>query len=307
MQLEDRSSWLQALSSECRAKLLASSRVVRVRRGQTLVARGEGSTQVFLVLEGRLHVVLYSMNGREVSLRDLATGDMFGELAAIDGEDRCANIVAASDARLMTFARTDFLSAIHSSPEAADWMFGRLARQVRALTEKIFELSALNIAGRLHSELLRLGRSATGSGRLEIVPAPSHAELANRIGATREAVTREMKVLSERKIIRNKRRRLEFLDLAELQKSSREIRPVGLFWRHSPKRGRSNRKISLKGSGAVKKMVIIVAFYWLTGRSGRRPRRLGAACDGQQHDYFDLSCEEQSERILNEVDMQNAD
>jgi CRP/FNR family transcriptional regulator, cyclic AMP receptor protein len=216
---ENRLGGLLGLSSETRAILLTRAKIIRVRRGQNLLGRGERSSQVYVVVEGRLHVVLYSTSGREVSLRDLSEGDIFGELAAIDGEDRCANIVAASDARLMTFTRSDFRAAIHSSPEAADWLLERLAGQVRGLTEKMFELSVLNTAARLHSELLRLARSTSASGRREIVPAPTHAELANRIGTTREAVTREMRALSERKIIRNRCRRLEFLDLAQLQES----------------------------------------------------------------------------------------
>ncbi len=217
MVLEDRFGCLTGLSGDARTTLLAHSKTTRVRRGQNLLARGERSSQVYVLVEGRLHVVLYSTSGREVSLRDLTEGDIFGELAAIDGEERCANIVAASDARLLTFTRADFRSAIHSSPEAADWLLQRLAGQVRRLTEKVFELSVLNTTARLHSELLRLGRSASASGRLEIFPAPTHAELANRIGTTREVVTREMRVLSERRIIRNRSRRLEFLNLAELQ------------------------------------------------------------------------------------------
>lgn len=174
-------------------------------------------------MEGRLNVVLYSTSGREVSLRELAAGDIFGELAAIDGEERCANIVAATDARVTAFRRIDFVAAIRASPEVSDWLLRSLVLQVRGLTEKLFEMSALHIQARLHSELLRLARSASATGQQEIFPAPTHAELANRIGTHREAVTREMKVLSDRKIIRCGRRRLEFLDIAELQASGGPI------------------------------------------------------------------------------------
>jgi CRP/FNR family cyclic AMP-dependent transcriptional regulator len=218
--------WLnpvQVLSEHARAALLARAKTIRVRRGQTLLVHGERSSQVFFVLEGKLTVVLYSANGREVTLRELVAGDFFGELAAIDGEDRSANVVAVSDARLMTLTRDNFLAAIHSSPDVADWILRTLAAQVRNLAEKVFEMHVLNIQARLHSELLRLGHSACASGRCEIYPAPTHAELANRIGTNREAITREMKVLSERKIIRTGRRRLEFLDLAELQDSVEKL------------------------------------------------------------------------------------
>jgi CRP/FNR family transcriptional regulator, cyclic AMP receptor protein len=197
--------------------LLRRGRTVRVKRGQNLLARGENSTRVYIVMDGILQVVLYSPSGRQVSLRELIEGDIFGELAAIDGEDRCANILAISDSRLTAFDRTDFLNAIHLSSEAVDWLLKQLAARVRSLTEKIFELSVLNVQARLHCELLRLAQCALASGRQEIFPAPTHGELAHRIGANREAVTREIKELSARNVIRTDRRRLEFVDIARLQ------------------------------------------------------------------------------------------
>jgi CRP/FNR family transcriptional regulator, cyclic AMP receptor protein len=211
------------LNEKIRTGLLTHARTIRLKRGQTLLTRGERSTQVFAVIEGRLNVVLYSASGREVSLRELAAGEIFGELAAIDGEERCANIVAVTDARVTAIRRIDFVAAIHASPEVSDWILRSLVLQVRGLTEKLFEMSALHIQARLHSELLRLARSASATGQQEISPAPTHAELANRIGTHREAVTREMRVLSERNIIRCGRRRLEFLDIAELQASVEKI------------------------------------------------------------------------------------
>jgi CRP/FNR family transcriptional regulator, cyclic AMP receptor protein len=205
------------LSGRACGNLLARGKVVLVGRGQNLLARGESSSRVFIVMEGRLQVVLYSPSGRQVSLRELVEGDIFGELAAIDGADRCANIIAVTNARLTAFNRNDFLNAIHSSADTVDWLLGQLAAQVRRLTEKIFELSVLNVQARLHCELLRLGRYALASGRLEIYPAPTHVELAYRIGSNREAVTREMRALSARNIIRTHRRRLEFVDITLLE------------------------------------------------------------------------------------------
>ncbi len=205
------------MGSVARQEALERSRVLRARKGQALLSKGDHSTDIFFVLEGRLQVLLYSVSGREISLRDLAENDMFGEMAAIDGESRSASIIALSDARLLVMSRADFRTAIESSPEAALWLMRHLTARIRTLTERVFELSALNVQSRLHCELLRLAaRSPTG---LEIRPAPTHAELANRIGTHREAVTREMRSLTAQNIIRTGRRRLEFVDLARLQTS----------------------------------------------------------------------------------------
>jgi CRP/FNR family cyclic AMP-dependent transcriptional regulator len=225
MSLERRPPVDNALNWMIRPNLRKHGKVVRVTRGRTLLARGERSSRVFIVLEGTLHVVLYSPAGRQVSLRELREGDMFGELAAIDGEDRCANVLAISDAQLRAFERSEFLEAVHSSSQAVDWVLGQLAVQVRNLTERVFELSVLNVQARLHCELLRLGKSAVASGARELFPAPTHSELAQRIGTNREAVTREMTALSVLNIVRSERRHLEFLDLARLEEL---VQPYGL-------------------------------------------------------------------------------
>jgi CRP/FNR family cyclic AMP-dependent transcriptional regulator len=200
------------LAPEARRQALARARALRVRKGQTVVARGANSTEVFFVLEGRLEVVLYSADGREVLLRSLRPGDMFGELAAIDGQHRSASIVAQTDGRLMGIGRSDFRAAVDA------WLSEHLVAQIRIMTERLFELSALNVQSRLHCELLRIARAGLGPiGVTEVRPAPTHAELASRIGTHREAVTREMRALAERNIVRGGRRRLEFLDIPSLE------------------------------------------------------------------------------------------
>jgi CRP-like cAMP-binding protein len=204
-----------AMPPVVRREALERTRLLRARKGQAILSKGDSSTDIFFILEGRLQVLLYSATGREVSLRDLDENDMFGEMSGIDGESRSASIIALTDARLLVMSRVDFRTAIEASPDAALWLLRQLTVKIRGLTERVFELSALNVQSRLHCELLRMAaRSPTG---LEIRPAPTHAELANRIGTHREAVTREMRALTTQGIIKTGRRRLEFIDLGRLQ------------------------------------------------------------------------------------------
>lgn len=212
----ERRGFLDMLEPGLRQELLGRARIVRVRKGQTVLARGEASADVFLLQFGRLQVTLYAPSGREVSLRDLSAGQMFGELSAIDGEMRSVGIQALSDARLMVIGRDAFRRLINDSPNAREWLMCRFVSQVRGLTERVYELSALNVQERVRCELLRLARATPGaSGTIE--PAPTHAELANRVSTHREAVTRELGALSQRNIIRSGRRRLQVLDLARLE------------------------------------------------------------------------------------------
>ena len=214
-----RRSFLEVLSGEDRRALLTRARTIKARKGQLVLARGEVSRDVFIILEGRLEAVIYAANGREVSLRALGEGQLFGELAAIDNEVRSASIMASTDARLLVMGQDLFRSVIASSPEATDWLIRRLTAQIRSLTNRVFELSALRVQARLHCELVRLARSQTDDGVVD--PAPTHSELASRIGTHREAVTRELSALARRKIVRSSRGRLEFLDLEGLEEELR--------------------------------------------------------------------------------------
>ena len=213
MQKGARPGFLEMLDVDARRELMTRARTVRVRKGQSVLARSEAAGDVFIVQDGQLQVVLYAADGREVSLRELGAGQLFGELSAMDGQARSVGVVAASDARLLAIAPDAFRRAVLTNPEAADWLIRRLTTQVRGLTDRVFELSALNVRARLHCELLRLARSREAGSDA----APTHAELANRIGTHREAVTRELAVLAERNIIKAGRKRLEFIDVAGLE------------------------------------------------------------------------------------------
>ena len=203
----------KVLDASSRQELLSRARTLKVRKGQSVLSRGEPSNEIFVVLEGHLQVVLYSADGREVSLRDLREGELFGELGAIDGAARSAGVVAAADGRLLAISRETFRKVVLSSPEAALWLIRRLTAQIRGLTDRVFELSALNVRARVHCELLRMARAQMTGVQHEV----THAELANRIGTHREAVTRELKALVDQHIIRSGRRRLEVVDAPALE------------------------------------------------------------------------------------------
>src|SRR5712671_249675 len=209
---------LKCLPDALRTEITHRLRVIRAPKGRTVVEKGSGSTDVFFLLQGRAEVLLYSSSGREVCVNDIGPGDMFGEIAALDGEPRSASIVASSELLLAAMRGPDFMKCLESSPAAGIWLARKLASRSRRLTEQVFELSALNVRARIHCELLRLARTGEPrGGAIEVRPSPTHAELASRIGTHREAVTREMQALSQANIIRHGRRSLLIVDLARLE------------------------------------------------------------------------------------------
>jgi CRP-like cAMP-binding protein len=176
---------------------------------------------VFFLLAGRAQVVLYSSNGREVLIYTIGPGGMFGEMAPLDDQPRSASVLALSEIEYAMMRAGDFLACVESSPAAGRWMVRRLVASVRSLTDRLFELSTLNVQTRIHCELLRLAQGGElRGGIIEIHDPPTHADFANRIGTHREAVTRELRALSEMKIIRSGRRSLQILDLPRLERAA---------------------------------------------------------------------------------------
>lgn len=196
---------------------LSHSRPVRARKGHMLIAAGLDATDVFLVLEGRVQVTLMSPQGRETIIREIGPGQLFGELAAIDGEVRSANVTATEPTRLAVMGGGVFMDLIGSGGILAPWIARHLTTQVRFLTARIYELATMSVGSRLQCELMRLCiEHGIENDQAIVNNAPTHADLAARIGTNRESVTRELGLLAEDAIIYQSGRRLHILSVDKL-------------------------------------------------------------------------------------------
>jgi CRP-like cAMP-binding protein len=206
----DNDGFLGRLAEPERAALTARLRRVRFGDGEPIVAAGEPGADIYVILEGRAEVGLVSVQGREVTYRDVGPGDMIGEIAAIDGSPRSASVTARGPVTAGELSRPDFEALIADSPGFALALMRHLTGQIRSVTERVFELSTMLVRDRLVRELLRRGRAAAGEDedRAELSPAPTHLDLASRIGANREAVSREMSRLSGAGLLDRAGRRL---------------------------------------------------------------------------------------------------
>lgn len=193
------------------------ARLVSLRPGQIIIGHQDRTTDVFVLIEGSLRVELHSLNGREIILADLAAGELFGEFAALDEQPRTASVTATTACILACIPGEVFRMTVIGNPATADWLTRRLVRRIRLLTERIFELNALAVRDRLHCELLRLSLDAgVTDNRAVVAPAPTHVQLAARIGTHREAVTRELAYLQKEGIVAQQARELAVNNVAKL-------------------------------------------------------------------------------------------
>lgn len=170
--------------------------------------RTSPGNEVYFLLSGKLRITSYSQQGREIAFRDYTGGEQFGDLSAIDGAQRSADVIALQDSQLISMSHSDFLMVLHQEPALALRMMQHLTQLVRQLTDRVLALSTLSVPTRLHVELLRLAHDALPDGSARIDPCPTHADLASKISTSREQVARELSSLTQQGLLKKEGRRV---------------------------------------------------------------------------------------------------
>jgi len=192
---------------------------------QRIISRDAGDRDMYLIVSGRVRVTTYSAAGRQVTFRDFGAGEHFGEVAAIDGMPRSADVVALESALLASLPRAAFGRLLREEAAVAERLLRDLAALVRRLSERVIDLSTLGVHQRLYAEVLRLAREAGVKGnRARIETAPKHADLASQVSTYREQVTRELSALAKAGVLGKDGRALVVLDVARLEKMVAEVK-----------------------------------------------------------------------------------
>jgi CRP-like cAMP-binding protein len=178
----------------------------RFEPDEVLVDFDDPSSDVYFLLSGEVRVLMRTQSGKEVILGEMRGGQLFGELAAIDGVKRSANVTALTRGEVCIMSAAVFRELVLSTPAAADRLLRLLAGRVRELNARLMEQAVLDLRHRLYSELLRLSVSRAGGGKERVVtPPPYHHVLAARIGCRREQVTREFTAMSQEGLVERTR------------------------------------------------------------------------------------------------------
>lgn len=165
----------------------------------TIVRQGERATAAYLLTQGRAQALLYGVEGQVVLLCEYRPGDLFGALGELDPAPEEAEVVAIEAVRSFILQGRDLVQLAESYGSIGLALSRLLLRQLRRATSRIYERAAVSAAGRVHAELLRLGRA---SADFVIRPAPVLSELAIRVSTTRETASRAVSALERRGIVR---------------------------------------------------------------------------------------------------------
>ena len=184
-----------------------------------LLENEEGDT-LFIIINGKVKVTTFSEKGKEVIFSILNEGDFFGDMSLLDGKPRSATVISMEDSKLRLIRRHDFNNLIEKHPRIALRLLEELTLRLRKADERIESLAFLDVTGRVAGILLQLAEEngeKTDKGLL-IRSRPTHQELANMVGTTRETVTRILKQLENKQYVSMDGKEINILDPENFKK-----------------------------------------------------------------------------------------
>ena len=184
------------------AELDRRCRWAELDEGENLLVAGEHPDRVCFLLRGDLRFCFYTRVGKVVHLPAADEGSLVCATALVPNLPLPFSIEAARPSTVASIGARAFLGLVEQDRDLMQALTRSLIERQHAFVRQIVEISTLNVPARIHSELLRLCRGGTRpDGSALIAPIPTHAELANRVGTQREAVSREMSHLQHMGIV----------------------------------------------------------------------------------------------------------
>jgi CRP-like cAMP-binding protein len=174
--------------------LLAHAKVTRYPARAPLFARGDPGGQMIAVVSGRVRISLTGPDGHELILNVIEAGQLFGEIAMLDGRDRTADATVLEASELLTIDRRDFLPFLGRQPEVAVRLLLTLCQRMRRTTDQIEDIFLLPVTARLAKKLLEMAtlHGQAGPDGVRIGARLSQRELGGMLGVSRESINKHL-------------------------------------------------------------------------------------------------------------------
>ncbi|MFZ5791906.1 MAG: Crp/Fnr family transcriptional regulator [Pseudomonadota bacterium] len=198
-----RSFLFRGLARDVLARIGEISTLKRIAAKDTLFWEGDEADALYGVIEGMVRIWLHGPDGKELTLSLMEPGDFFGEIALLDGLRRTASASAFSDSELIVVPRRDFLALLETEPRLSLHIVELLCERLRSSTDRIRDATFLDLGTRLCKTLraLAIGHGRDEPGGTVIEAKLSQSMLAQFLGASREAVNKQLKLLERDGVI----------------------------------------------------------------------------------------------------------
>ncbi len=197
--------------------LATRARVERYPAGREIFAKGSPGRTMLAVLGGDVKIVSLSQTGKEIVLNIIHAGEVFGEIAVLDGEERSAGAAALTDCELLIIDRRDVLPLFEKHPEICVILLRILCRRLRQTSEQVEDVLFRNLESRLAKALLQIAEGVESRGPTSGLHL-SQRELATMAGGSRESVNKLLQIWHKAGLIALSRGAIVILDKAALER-----------------------------------------------------------------------------------------
>lgn len=216
------------LTAEQLGEISALAQVRAFAARAVVVNQGEPARALFAIVRGRLKVASCGPDGRDTVLGIMAEGEVFGEVALLDGGVRSATCTAIEPCELLVIEREQFLQLLESSPAIAVKLLDVLAQRLRRLSQRSEDAAFLDVPSRLARSLLDLATRFGERGRapsqdIRITLRLSQQELGDLVGATRESVNKHLSEWTRQGIVKLQGGRMIIADIESVRRLARVV------------------------------------------------------------------------------------
>jgi CRP/FNR family cyclic AMP-dependent transcriptional regulator len=182
----------------------------RYPRNSLIVRAGDETDALYIILSGRVKVLMQDDEGHEVILSIMGSHEFFGEMGLLDDQPRSANVETLEPCEMLRLSKAGFVTCMKDNFDLAMRIIRNLVKRLRDADRKIESLALIDVYGRVARLLIDLAEEI--DGKWVVQHAPPKQEIARMIGASREMVSRVVKDLQEKGLIRAERRKILLLD-----------------------------------------------------------------------------------------------
>ena len=204
------------LESEAFEQLCRYAKHATLKRGATLFSKGDPGNSLCAVISGTVKMSISSPDGRSAIFNLIGPGEIFGEIAVLDGQSRTADATANTNCEIFVIDRREFLPFVRSHPALAMKFIELLCAKLRWTSDQVEQVILQNLPGRLASALIRLAEKhklAPGDRTIAV----TQQEISEMVGMTRESINKQLRVWATRKWVRLEHGAIVVLDAEPLQ------------------------------------------------------------------------------------------
>jgi CRP-like cAMP-binding protein len=204
------------LDPEALDQLCRYARQATLKRGATIYSRGDPGNSLYAVISGTAKMSISSPDGRSAILNIIGPGEIFGEIALLDGRARTADAIANTNCEVFIIDRREFIPFVKSQPALAMKFIELLCTRLRNTSDQVEQIILQNLPGRLASALLRLLEKSKPAPEGRTI-AITQQEISEMVGMTRESINKQLRAWAARNWVRLEHGAIVVLDAASLR------------------------------------------------------------------------------------------